>query len=149
MRPGISVRPPPSITIASPARIGRSETSRITSPSTRTSWPPRRRSWAGSRSWTFRNTYRVIDHTSREGMPALGSVSFSSTPRERREPLARGQLVLVRAEGHRVVAAGSRRLQPGEQRLEIDGALTGVEVDLVLAPVVGHAPLADAAHAEV
>src|SRR2546428_204777 len=79
------------------------------------------------------------------GVAAAGPRLFSPPPGGPREPLARGQLVLVGPEGHRVVAAVSRRLQPVEQRLEIDGALTGVEVDLVLARVVGQAHLADAA----
>ena len=67
--PGMSVRPPPSITVAPAALIGRSETSRISSPSTSTSRPPSRRSWAGSSSSTLRKRYWVIGHTSCRSRP--------------------------------------------------------------------------------
>src|SRR6266852_2468209 len=53
--PGISVRPPQSITEASGALMGFAETSRMLSPSTRISWPPTISSFSGSSIRKFRN----------------------------------------------------------------------------------------------
>ena len=55
--PGISVRPPQSITVASGALIGRSETSLMRSPSTSSSWPPRSSSCSGSSISKFLKRY--------------------------------------------------------------------------------------------
>ena len=48
IRPGISVRPPQSIILAVASLIGLAEISRIVSPSTTSSWPPRNSPAPGS-----------------------------------------------------------------------------------------------------
>ena len=48
IRPGISVRPPQSMTLALASLIGLAETSLIVSPSTTSSWPPRNSPASGS-----------------------------------------------------------------------------------------------------
>src|SRR3954469_3813173 len=48
IRPGITVRPPQSITLAVASLIGLAEISRIASPSTTSSWPPRNSPAPGS-----------------------------------------------------------------------------------------------------
>jgi hypothetical protein len=55
IRPGISVRPPQSTVVAPSDLIGLSETSRIVSPSTRSSWPSRNSPTDGSSMRKLRN----------------------------------------------------------------------------------------------
>src|SRR6185312_14775983 len=61
IRPGIRVRLPQSTTWALADLMGLAETSRIVSPSTRTSWPPRASSQRGSSRLKFLNKICDID----------------------------------------------------------------------------------------
>ena len=58
------------------------------------------------------------------------------------------QLVLQIAKGHSVKAAIAGRFQPLEYRLKVDVALAGVQVDFLIAVVVGQPHLADARNAK-
>ena len=78
--PGISVRPPQSTTSAPSALIGRSLTSRISLPSTSSSWPPTRSSRSGSSISKFRN--RICDMRSALRAPA-GTYGEQDTERRR------------------------------------------------------------------
>ncbi len=81
IRPGISVRPPQSITAAPADLIGLSDVSLTVSPSTSSSKPPCSSPTSGSSNWKFRNRNCVI--------VALRGVSIGQRHAERHKRFAR------------------------------------------------------------